>query len=73
LVRRHLSLAVADLMNLDRKRCLWHAEDGRCANCKARRFRHDALGMKDDYGECHPETDYPTCEFYKEKPVPPNK
>jgi hypothetical protein len=52
---------------------LWHAEDGRCANCKARRFRHDALGMKDDYGECHPETDYRTCDFFKEKPVPPNK
>jgi hypothetical protein len=57
----------------EKKRCLWHAQDGRCANCKARRFRHDALGMKDEYGECRPEMDYGTCEFYKEKPVPPKK
>ena len=56
-----------------KKRCLWHAQDGRCANCKARRFRHDALGMKDEYGECHPDMDYGTCEFYKEKPVLPKK
>ncbi|MDD1771375.1 MAG: hypothetical protein LUQ09_00470 [Methanomassiliicoccales archaeon] len=54
----------------DRKPCLWHAPDGRCANCKARRYRHDALGMKDEYGECSGQKDYHTCEFYKEKPVP---
>jgi hypothetical protein len=23
-----------------------------------------------DYEMCHPETDYPRCEFYKEKPIP---
>jgi hypothetical protein len=64
---------MAEDENPIKKRCLWHAEDGRCANCKARRFRHDALGMKEDYGECLPATDYVTCEFYKEKPVPPKK
>ena len=54
----------------DRCPCLWHASDGRCANCKARRFRLDALGMKDNYGECSGQRDYCTCEFYKAKPVP---
>ncbi|HIH76924.1 MAG TPA: hypothetical protein HA343_06395 [Methanomassiliicoccales archaeon] len=50
--------------------CLWHAPDDRCANCKARRYRLDALGMKDTYGECRGQEDYRTCEFYKLKPVP---
>lgn len=54
-------------------RCLYRAEDGFCANCKGKRFRHDALGMKDGYDACVPEKDYPTCEFYKERPVPPVK
>jgi hypothetical protein len=54
----------------DKKPCLWHAPDGRCASCKARRYRLDALGMKDIYGECRGQIDYSTCEFYKEKPVP---
>jgi len=43
---------------------------GRCANCKARRFRLDALGMKDTYGECRGQIDYHTCEFYKARPAP---
>ncbi|HRR66826.1 MAG TPA: hypothetical protein P5063_04180 [Methanomassiliicoccales archaeon] len=54
----------------ERPACLWHAPDGRCANCKARRFRLDALGMKDTYGECRGQIDYHTCEFYKARPAP---
>ena len=54
----------------EKRPCLWHAPDGRCANCKARRFRLDALGMKDCYGECSGQKDYCTCEFYKARPVP---
>jgi len=56
-----------------RTQCLWRAADGRCANCKAKRFRHDALGYKDNYDTCDPAKDYPDCEFYKEKPIPPPK
>ncbi|QLH74783.1 MAG: hypothetical protein HPY73_04550 [Methanomassiliicoccales archaeon] len=55
-----------------RTRCLWRADDGRCANCKAKRFRHDVLGMQ-DYDNCISERDYPSCDFFKEKPVPPGK
>ena len=57
---------------LEKKRCLWHAEDGRCASCKSRRIKHDVLGQK-DHEMCVKERDYPTCEFYKERPVPPTK
>ncbi|MGD0816991.1 MAG: hypothetical protein ABR986_01155 [Methanomassiliicoccales archaeon] len=64
---------MVDVKNIEKGRCLWHTEDGRCTNCKARRFRHDALGMKEDYGECRPETDYRTCEFLMEKLVLPRK
>ncbi len=49
--------------------CLWHAKDGRCASCKARRYRLDALGMREDYNYCTPDRDYPSCEFFKKKPV----
>jgi hypothetical protein len=56
-----------------RIRCLWRADDGFCASCKAKRFRHDALGMNVGYDTCIPENDYPSCEFYKERPVPPGK
>ncbi|MCG7841529.1 MAG: hypothetical protein MIO87_06400 [Methanomassiliicoccales archaeon] len=56
--------------HVEKKPCLWHATDGRCANCKARRYRLDALGMKNEYGECSGQKDYSTCEFYKAKPVP---
>jgi len=49
--------------------CLWRAQDGHCANCKAKRFRHDVMGMKMDYDVCEPERDYPGCEFYREKPL----
>jgi hypothetical protein len=52
-----------------RTRCLWFAEDGRCASCKARRIRHDVLNIK-DYDYCVPEKDYPECEFFVERPVP---
>ncbi|MGE4274637.1 MAG: hypothetical protein AB7E27_01085 [Candidatus Methanomethylophilaceae archaeon] len=52
-------------------RCLWKADDDRCACCKAKRIRLDVLGMKEDYGICVPERDYDTCEFFVEKPVPP--
>lgn len=54
----------------ERKQCLWHAADGRCASCKARRIRLDVLKIE-DYEMCVPEIDYPVCEFYKEKPVIP--
>lgn len=54
---------------VDKKPCLWHTTDGRCASCKARRYRLDALGMKDIYWECRGQIDYGTCEFYKEKPI----
>jgi HEAT repeat protein len=46
--------------------CLWETPEGRCANCKARRFRHDALDMKDDYGVCYGQRDYLQCIFYRE-------
>jgi hypothetical protein len=52
-----------------RERCLWHAADGRCSNCKARRIRNDVLKMK-DYEDCMKERDYEGCEFFVEKPVP---
>lgn len=52
------------------KRCLWHAEDGRCANCKARRIRSDVLKIK-DYDMCSPEQDYMECEFFIQKPSIP--
>ncbi len=52
-----------------RIRCLWHAADGRCANCKARRIRYDVLGIK-DYYMCEGEEFYEQCDFYAEKPVP---
>jgi hypothetical protein len=50
-------------------RCLWHAADGRCSNCKARRIRNDVMKMK-DYEMCEKERDYEGCEFFVEKPVP---
>jgi hypothetical protein len=52
--------------------CLWHAEDGRCASCKARRIRHDVLLIK-DYEMCRGEEEYAVCVFFKEKPVVPVK
>ncbi|MCQ2056136.1 MAG: hypothetical protein MJY64_01500 [archaeon] len=52
----------------ERKRCLWHAKDGRCACCKAKRIRLDVLKIT-DYEMCSKERDYETCSFYKEKPV----
>lgn len=48
------------------------ADDFRCSNCKARRIRLDVLKIK-DYELCEPERDYNECEFYREKPVPPEK
>ena len=51
------------------KKCLWHAEDDRCASCKAKRYRHDVLGMKEDYDVCRPETDYEECDFYIARPA----
>ncbi|MDW5561581.1 MAG: hypothetical protein SA339_00015 [Methanomassiliicoccus sp.] len=48
-------------------RCLWHAADGRCSNCKARRIRNDVLKIK-DYHLCEGESFYPDCEFYVAKP-----
>ena len=50
-------------------RCLWLADDGRCASCKSKRIRMDVMKLP-DYEICHPEIDYGRCEFYKEKPVP---
>lgn len=49
------------------KRCLWHADDGRCSSCKCRRIRLDVLKMP-DYEMCIKERDYDSCEFYKERP-----
>lgn len=50
-------------------RCLWHAADGRCSNCKARRIRNDVLKIK-DYDICEGESFYGGCEFYVAKPKP---
>ena len=50
-----------------RKRCLWHADDGRCSNCKSKRIRLDVLKIP-DYEMCVADRDYDTCEFYKERP-----
>ncbi|WP_019178081.1 hypothetical protein [Methanomassiliicoccus luminyensis] len=55
-----------------RARCLWHADDGRCSSCKARRIRADVLKLK-DYDVCCPERDYPSCDFYAERPAVPRK
>lgn len=50
-------------------RCLWHAADGRCSNCKARRIRNDVLKMK-DYDMYGRERDYEGCELFVERPEP---
>ncbi|MGE5379284.1 MAG: hypothetical protein ACM3L5_00250 [Candidatus Saccharibacteria bacterium] len=50
-----------------RNQCLWHAADGRCSNCKARRIRNDVLKLK-DYEMCEKGKDYEGCEFFVEKP-----
>ena len=55
-----------------RMQCLWHAADGRCSNCKARRIRNDVLKLK-DYEMCVREQDYEGCEFFVEKPNVPKK
>jgi len=55
-----------------RDQCLWHAVDGRCSNCKARRIRNDVLKLK-DYEMCAKERDYEGCEFFLEKPKVPKK
>ena len=55
-------------MMTERVRCLWHADDGRCVCCKAKRIRLDVLKIP-DYEICVKERDYPVCEFYKERPV----
>jgi hypothetical protein len=55
-----------------RSKCLWHAADGRCSNCKARRIRNDVLKLK-DYEMCFKEQDYEGCEFFIEKPNLPKK
>ncbi len=49
------------------KRCLWHAPDGRCSSCKARRIRCDVLHLK-DYEMCEGESFYGQCDFYMAKP-----
>ncbi|NLX47552.1 MAG: HEAT repeat domain-containing protein [Euryarchaeota archaeon] len=46
-------------------RCIWLTRDGRCANCKARRYRFDAIGMKERYGECGDQGDHLICVFYR--------
>ena len=50
-------------------RCLWLADDGRCASCKSKRIRMDVLKLP-DYEVCDPSVDYQRCEFYKERPMP---
>ena len=52
------------------ERCLWHAADGRCANCKAKRIRLDVLEME-DYGLCRGPVDYETCGFHVPRPEVP--
>ncbi|MBR7124063.1 MAG: hypothetical protein IKC93_04250 [Candidatus Methanomethylophilaceae archaeon] len=59
-------------MTEERVQCLWHAADGRCASCKSKRIRLDVLKIP-DYEMCVKERDYPTCEFFKEKPIVPGK
>lgn len=49
-------------------RCLWHAADGRCASCKAKRIRSDVLKLE-DYETCPGDEYYKECPFYKEKPM----
>ncbi|MDI3541762.1 MAG: hypothetical protein PWQ62_676 [Candidatus Methanomethylophilaceae archaeon] len=58
-----------NLIYMEKGRCLWLADDGRCANCKAKRIRHDVLRIE-NYDYCSPEKDYETCEFFKERPIP---
>jgi len=53
---------------MTRERCLWHADDGRCACCKAKRIRSDVLKLE-DYEICVKEKDYESCSFFKEKPI----
>ena len=48
-------------------RCLWHAADGRCANCKSRRIRLDVLKIG-DYEFCHGPEDYDACAFHIPRP-----
>ncbi len=55
---------------MTRNRCLWHAADGRCANCKCKRIRLDVLKIP-DYETCVKERDYETCAFFKERPDVP--
>ena len=55
-----------------RDKCLWHATDGRCSCCKAKRIRLDVLKIP-DYEMCIKERDYETCGFFKEKPRIPEK
>ena len=59
---------MADEQKVDR--CLWHASDGRCASCKARRIRNDVYHIK-DYEMCEGEAYYCKCDFYKKKPPIP--
>jgi len=63
---------MAESLSETRKYCLWHAKEGRCASCKARKIRLDVLQIK-DYEMCRGEEDYSVCEFYKEKPVAPER
>jgi hypothetical protein len=51
----------------EKEPCLWHMPDGKCANCKARRYRLDAMGMQFDYGICPGQKEYRICVFYKPK------
>lgn len=53
---------------MSRERCLWHADDGRYACCKAKRIRCDVMKLA-DYEICVKERDYESCGFFKEKPI----
>lgn len=48
------------------ERCLWHADDGRCILCKAKRVRQ--LLKIPEYEICVKDRDYEICDFYKSRP-----
>lgn len=48
------------------ERCLWHADDGRCILCKAKRVKQ--LLKIPDYEICVKDRDYNICDFYKSRP-----
>ena len=50
------------------ERCLWHAADGRCANCKAKRIRLDVLKIGESES-CRGPEGYDGCASYVPRPA----